>query len=385
MTITYSGDFNCQAIGRCVGNRFNEAYTRIPCEVYGLRAAESSMIYIEEPYGHVMPSSKIDRAIDWLESRGISAKLVTRHDNMLLIGLRQDLRRNIPYSAAMVKTLISAICGNLNLDYKMELPPLIKLADGEKAFKISGPIEIGSTVKILSVSGINQSDVAPGVIGTIATVADVNRGVFWVNIRPASNYTYCRNNLELIPSPPLQNPNCGRIGEFYPESEVRILSVPDMPSSSVEPGIIGSITTISHIDAVTNAIYVHGPGSGHAYTQSNLEISGIGIAVSEQTLRVGDRVRVRYVPYMRDEDAIGIIGSEQTIRLISSCYFYLSIPGFQPNYYFSRHSLELVQPAPVPVPSIQATSNMIIGNWTISANTSSSITPTIDNNDEVAF
>lgn len=129
--ITYNKeDFNLKEIEGTIKD-FSRLRTKSSYYIYGLTQAGNAPLFISrnsEECDEKM-EEKITKLREWLTANGIQTEADFNTRKTIQIGLRRDLRTNLNYSAALIKTIVAFLEGALTLKDSFKLPKIVLQRD----------------------------------------------------------------------------------------------------------------------------------------------------------------------------------------------------------------------------------------------------------------
>ena len=124
--ITYvQNDFNLPQI-EAVNGVFNFIKTQVPYSVYGLTQKNNPPVLFTQNCNVQPRNDKLQVIIDWLKTQGIESDVeAPNYDDesvRIYIGLRKDVRENIEFSAALIRTIVTFFEDALELTPESKIP-----------------------------------------------------------------------------------------------------------------------------------------------------------------------------------------------------------------------------------------------------------------------
>lgn len=124
--ISYSKEnFNLKEI-EVLSQDFNRLKTKFSYYVYGLTQAGNAPVFLSRNSGdcNAKMNERITTLMAFLSKNGLQTEADFTSSHKIQIGLRRDVRLNLKYSAALVKTIVAYLEGVLTLKENFKLPEI---------------------------------------------------------------------------------------------------------------------------------------------------------------------------------------------------------------------------------------------------------------------
>ena len=118
-------DFNLKEI-EVLNQDFNRLKTKFSYHVYGLTQAGNAPIFLSRNASDCdgKTDEKITTLMVFLNKNGIQTEADFTSTHKIQIGLRRDVRINLKYSSALIKTIVAFLEGALTLKESFTLPKI---------------------------------------------------------------------------------------------------------------------------------------------------------------------------------------------------------------------------------------------------------------------